>query len=75
MSNASSALNDQNLLQSGKRLTEQEKARFADKQTLREIDAQSKNNKFRGNDPSYVHDRLNEEWSIYFDFEDFKKFK
>ena len=39
------------------------------------MEFRSQNKQFRSKDPSYVHDRVYEEWSIYFDFEDFKKFK
>lgn len=70
----SSSLN-QHILKDAKRLTESEKSKFQDKMTLREIEDQSVHKNFRDNNTGYVHDRLFEEWSIYFDFTDFKKFK
>ena len=43
--------------------------------TLREIEVQSVQKNFRDHNAGYVQDRMVEEWSIYFDFDDFVKFK
>lgn len=64
-------------MKEGKRLTEQEQAYIQQRRTLIEIDEESKINPNSPVKPkTYIEARQNRlGWIIYFDFEDYKRFK